>query len=60
MEAEHRELFVSAFLLLEARQKGGATPEAWERIWNAVSTLSKQYGIGSIEDVRALDQGVKA
>lgn len=59
MEAEHRELFVSAFLLLEARQKGGATPEAWERIWNAVSALSKQYGIGSIEDVRALDAVIK-
>lgn len=59
MEPQHRELFVSAFLLLAARQKGGTSPKDWERIWNAVSALSKQYGISSIEDVMALEAELK-
>jgi hypothetical protein len=44
--AQHRELFVSAVLLLQARQRRQVTREAWERLWNAADALLERRAAG--------------
>lgn len=52
---EHRELFLAAVLLLQARQRGPVPDAAVARLWNACGELLPHYGIESPADLAALE-----